>query len=171
MKGPEAAQAPNAQATAAQAPGGKKRAGAVTATTWFARIAFAAVFVINVHCALQFILAPAQSAAAYELGGVAGEAAVRGIGIAFLMWNATYPAFIVAPRRFKVLGWVVLAQQAIGLIGETALYLGLPSGHDVLASSVLRFITFDGAGLVLMAAAFACLLIIGRANGSRTRDK
>ena len=157
MEGSKAVQAPSEQA-----PKGKGRASAITAATWFVRIAFAAVFVINVQCALQFTLAPAQSASAYELGGVAGEAAVRGIGIAFLMWNATYPAFIVAPRRFKVLGWVILAQQAIGLVGETALFLGLPGGHDVLAASVLRFIAFDGAGLVLMAAAFACLLVVGR---------
>ena len=108
---------------------------------------------------LSFAFAPADFAGAYELGsaGVAGQAAVRGIGIAFLMWNATYPAFIVAPQRFRVLGWVILAQQAIGLVGESLLFATLPAGHDVLASSVLRFIAFDGAGLVLMGIAFAVM--------------
>ena len=134
------------------------------AATWFARVAFAAVFVLNVQCALQFCLNPGGFAAAYELGGVAGEAAIRGIGIAFLMWNATYPAFIVAPRRFRVLGWVILIQQAIGLIGESLLLFGLPAGHDVLAASVTRFIAFDGAGLVLMGVAFACMLIAEKRN-------
>ena len=134
------------------------------AAMWFARIAFAAVFVLNVQCALQFCLNPGGFAAAYELGGVAGEAAIRGIGIAFLMWNATYPAFIVAPRRFRVLGWVILIQQAIGLIGESLLLFGLPAGHDVLAASVTRFIAFDGAGLVLMGVAFACMLIAEKRN-------
>ena len=129
------------------------------AATWFARIAFAVVFAINVQCALQFAFAPGAFAGAYELEGVAGEAAVRGIGIAFLMWNATYPAFIVSPRRFRVLGWVILAQQAIGLVGETLLLFQLPAGHEVLAASVVRFIAFDGIGLVIMAAAFAVLLI------------
>ena len=127
--------------------------------SWFARLAFAAVFVVNVQCALSFALMPEGFAAAYELEGVAGEAAVRGIGIAFLMWNATYPAFIAAPWRFRVLGWVILAQQAIGLVGESLLLLGLPPGHDVLAASVIRFIAFDGAGLLLMGAAFACMLL------------
>ena len=56
--------------------------------------------------------------------------------------------------------------KTIGLVGETALFLGLPEGHAVLAASVLRFIAFDGAGLVLMAVAFACLLVIGRRVGS-----
>lgn len=147
-------------ANATQAHESGERTPAVTAATWFARVAFLAVFIVNVQCALQFVIAPEQSAAAYELAGVAGEAAVRGIGIAFLMWNATYPAFIAAPRRFKVLGWVILVQQAIGLIGETVLCFGLPEGHTVLAASVLRFVAFDGAGLVLMAVAFACLLVI-----------
>lgn len=126
---------------------------------WFARIAFAVVFAINVQCALSFALNPGGYAAAYELEGVAGEAAVRGIGIAFLMWNATYPAFIASPRRFVAVGWIVLAQQAIGLLGESALLVGLPPNHDVLAASVLRFVAFDGAGLVLMAIAFACMLL------------
>lgn len=30
----------------------------------------------------------------------AGAAAVQGLGVAFLMWNATYPAVIVSPRAF-----------------------------------------------------------------------
>ena len=131
---------------------------------WFVRLAFAAVFVVNVQCALQFVLVPGAFAGAYELDGVAGEAAVRGIGIAFLMWNATYPAFVAAPGRFRVLGWVILVQQAIGLVGESLLLCGLPSGHEVLAVSVVRFIVFDGVGLVLMGAAFACMLVAQRGN-------
>lgn len=122
-----------------------------------ARIAVALVFALNVQCALQFVLWPGAFAGAYELSGVAGEAAVRGLGVAFLMWNATYPAVIASPRRFRTLYVVVLAQQAIGLVGETAILLGLPGGHEVLAASILRFIAFDAAGLVLMAAAFAWL--------------
>ena len=117
---------------------------------WAIRIAFALVLAVNVQCALQFAFTPGDFAAAYELEGVPGEAAVRGLGIAFLMWNATYPAFIAAPRRFPVLGWVILAQQAIGLVGESALLFGLPAGHDMLAESVTRFIAFDAAGLAIM---------------------
>lgn len=134
------------------------------AAIWFARVAFAAVFVVNVQCALSFVLWPGDFAAAYELAGVPGEAAVRGLGIAFLMWNATYPAFIYAPMRFRALGWVVLAQQAIGLVGESLLFASLPPGHEVLAASIMRFIAFDGAGLVLMSVAFACTLIADKRN-------
>ena len=136
------------------------------AATWFVRVAFAAVFVVNVQCALSFALWPEAFAGAYELGsaGVAGEAAVRGLGIAFLMWNCTYPAFVVTPARFRVLGWVILAQQAVGLVGESLLLAALPAGHDVLAASILRFIAFDGGGLVLMAVAFAVFLFARRAK-------
>ena len=124
-------------------------------TTWTVRIAFALVFVLNVQCALQFVLFPDAMTGAYELEGVAGRAAVQGVGIAFLMWNVTYPAFIAAPQRFRVLGWVILAQQAIGLAGETALLLTLPAGHATLSASIARFIAFDAAGLIVMAVAFA----------------
>ena len=110
-----------------------------------ARIAVALVFALNVQCALQFVLWPEAFAGAYELSGVAGEAAVRGLGVAFLMWNATYPPVIASPRRFRALYVVVLVQQAIGLVGETAILLGLPGGHEVLAASILRFIAFDAA--------------------------
>lgn len=126
--------------------------------TWALRIAFALVFLMNAQCALQFAFIPGEFAAAYELSGVAGEAAVRGLGIAFLMWNATYPPFIVAPRRFRVLGWVILAQQAIGLVGEAALLLALPAGHDALVASITRFVAFDAAGLVVMGLAWAAWL-------------
>lgn len=129
-----------------------------------ARVAVAIVFALNVQCALQFVLWPEAFAGAYELSGVAGEAAVRGLGVAFLMWNATYPAVIANPRRFQTLYAVVLAQQAIGLVGETGILLGLPAGHDVLAASILRFIAFDAGGLVLMAAAFAWMLIRKRSR-------
>lgn len=129
---------------------------------WFARVAVAAVFAVNVQCALAFLVAPARYASGFGLGGVPGEAAVRGLGVAFLMWNVTYPLVIWQPRRQRTLFAVVLAQQAVGLIGETWLLLSLPVGHKALASSITRFIVFDGAGLVLMAAAFSALLLTPR---------
>ena len=97
-----------------------------------------------------------------ELAGVPGATAVRGLGIAFLMWNATYPAVIASPARFRALGVVVLAQQAIGLAGESWIRLSLPAGHEALAASIDRFVVFDAAGLALMGVAFAWLLVADR---------
>ncbi len=125
--------------------------------TWITRLCFAFVFVVNVQCALGFALTPDAYMGAYELSGVPGRVATQGIGIAFLMWNCTYPAFIAAPRRVTALGAVILAQQVVGLIGEAAIRATLPAGHEVLAASIDLFITFDAAGLVLMAASFAAL--------------
>ena len=84
----------------------------VRAAAWGVRGAFALVFAVNVQCALAFVAQPAAYAPAYELSGAAGTAAVQGIGVAFLMWNATYPAVIAQPRRFRSLAVVVLVQRA-----------------------------------------------------------
>ncbi|OUO92557.1 hypothetical protein B5F40_00890 [Gordonibacter sp. An230] len=126
------------------------------------RIAFAVVFAINVQCAVSFVLWPESFAAAYELSGVAGNVAVQGLGVAFLMWNATYPAVIAQPSRFRPLAVVAVLQQAIGLVGESCIRAGLPAGHDMLAASIERFVIFDAAGLALMAAAFAWLIVAER---------
>ena len=136
----------------------------VQRSAWFARLAFAAVFVVNVQCAVQFVLWPEAYTSGFELAGVPGATAVRGLGIAFLMWNATYPAVIASPLRFRAVAVIVLVQQAIGLAGESWLRFGLPAGHAALSASIERFILFDAAGLVLMAAAFGWLLWVKRAT-------
>lgn len=130
-----------------------------------ARVAFAVVFAINVQCAVSFVLWPDAFAPSFEVAGVPGAAAVRGLGIAFLMWNATYPAVIANPLRFRAVAIIVLAQQAIGLVGETWLRAGLPDGYTALSASIERFILFDGLGLLLMAAAFGWLVWVERKAG------
>ena len=80
---------------------------------WVVRLCFAFVFVVNVQCALGFALAPEAYMGAYELGGVPGRVATQGIGIAFLMWNCTYPLVIWRPERHRALASVVLAQQVV----------------------------------------------------------
>ena len=134
----------------------------VRRAAWLARAAFLLVFAINVQCAASFVLWPDAYAPSFEVAGVPGAAAVQGLGIAFLMWNATYPAVIANPRRFRALYAVVLVQQAVGLASESWILLSLPAGHAALAASIVRFIAFDAAGLVLMAAAFAWLALADR---------
>ena len=134
----------------------------VRAAIWACRAAFALVFAVNVHCALSFAVDPASYTGGFELTGVAGEAATRGIGVAFLMWNCTYPLVIWRPARHRALAGVVLAQQVVGLAGETAILAGLPADHAALAGGIMRFVAFDGFGLIVMAAAFAWLLLAER---------
>lgn len=136
----------------------------VKAATWAVRLCFAFVFVVNVQCALGFALTPEAYMGAYELSGVSGRVGIQGIGIAFLMWNCTYPLVIWQPRRHRALAGVVLAQQIVGLIGESAIRATLPAGHDLLASSIDLFITFDALGLALMALSWGVLLILEKRN-------
>ena len=134
-----------------------KPSAKINRTQWIVRIVFAMVFLLNLQCALQFIIVPQDFIASYELDGPSGKIALQGLGIAFLMWNATYPFFLANPAKFSVVGIIILVQQAIGLIGESALMLMLPTGHTLLSESILRFICFDGIGLIAMSIAFAYL--------------
>ena len=84
----------------------------VRRAAWLARAAFLLVFAINVQCAASFVLWPDAYAPSFEVAGVPGAAAVQGLGIAFLMWNATSPAVIASPLRFRAVAVIVLAQQA-----------------------------------------------------------
>ena len=110
----------------------------VRRAAWLARAAFLLVFAINVQCAASFVLWPDAYAPSFEVAGVPGAAAVQGLGIAFLMWNATYPAVIASPLRFRAVAVIVLVQQAIGLAGESWLRFGLPAGHAALSASIER---------------------------------
>ncbi|MEG0374781.1 MAG: hypothetical protein RR672_04035 [Raoultibacter sp.] len=107
---------------------------------WFARCALFFVFIVNVQCAIQFVIWPDAFVSSYELSGIPGSIAIQGLGVAFLMWNTTYPIAIAHPEKFRVVYGIVLAQQVIGLVGETAILVGMPSGHEILTSSILRFI-------------------------------
>lgn len=139
----------------------KERAGApVNPTpqhrvrTWIARALVAIVFAWNMQCALTFVFQPTSVMSAYQLYGTIGTAIIQGMGIAFLMWNVTYPAVIVAPGKFRSLFIVMIIQQTIGLIGETWILLNIGSGTADLGTSITRFVVFDAAGLVLLSLAF-----------------
>lgn len=134
---------------------------------WFARIVVAVVFAMNVQCALEFIVDPANYVASYQLDGPIGNAVVQGMGVTFLMWNATYPLVIWQPSRYCTLFGIVLAQQAIGLVGESYILATLPIGCETLAAGVQRFFAFDAFGLITMSAAFAALACKKRCFSNR----
>lgn len=133
----------------------------ITVAVWACRVCFALVFIVNIQCALSYVVMPESFTGGFQLSGIPGVVAVQGIGVAFLTWNATYPVFIVSPLRFKTLGIVVVIQQIIGLVGESVILLDLPSmGYAQLAESISRFILFDALGLVIMAASLAFLFFV-----------
>ena len=79
----------------------------VRRAAWLARAAFLLVFAINVQCAASFVLWPDAYAPSFEVAGVPGAAAVQGLGIAFLMRNATYLVLMAA-----AFGWLLWVKRA-----------------------------------------------------------
>jgi len=118
-----------------------------------ARGLIGAVFLVNLQSALAFLLRPGAYAPAFELGGVAGAAMERGLGVLFLMWNVPYAVALWHPARHRNFVFAALAMQAIGLVGETWIYTSLLATSEILRASILRFIVFDGLGLLALAAA------------------
>jgi hypothetical protein len=121
---------------------------------WIARLLIAIVVAWNLQCALVFLLKPDAFAPAFELTGVPGVAAIRGTAVLFVMWNIPYLVAFWHPRRNRVSLWESLVMQLLGLVGESAILFLLPLGYAALRASILRFIAFDAAGLILLVFAF-----------------
>jgi hypothetical protein len=121
-----------------------------TIRLWFGRLLIGSVLLWNVQCAIAFLSAPETYAPGFGLGGPAGEAMVRGMGVLFLMWNVPYAVAFWHPVRHRLSLYEAVAMQAIGLVGESLILWSLRSEYTVVAASVVRFIAFDGAGLVLL---------------------
>jgi hypothetical protein len=129
---------------------------------WVARLLIGIVTVWNLQAAVIFFFSPASFVLAYELSGEVGEAAVRGVGLLFLMWNVPYMFALLNPIRYKLGLVFAVLMQLIGLIGESYILSTLSADHAVLRDSIFRFIVFDGMGLLLLIAAY--LLIKDESN-------
>lgn len=133
---------------------------------WPARLLIGIVFFFNVQCALAFLIAPQNYAPAFELSGAPGAGMVRGMGILFLMWNVPYAVALWQPLRHFVSLTEAVVMQAVGLVGETLIWLKLPVVHASVRSSILRFIWFDGGGLVLLLAAWVIVYTLRKGRQS-----
>lgn len=127
-----------------------------------ARFLIGIVLIINLMCAIDFMARPKLYMGGYELSGEVGRAVVVGYGIFFLMWQVPYIFAVFDPVKQKISLISAALMQAIGLAGESLLYLTIPLEHKVLRGSVMRFIIFDGAGLVLLFAALGLSLGLAR---------
>jgi hypothetical protein len=137
------------------------------AAPWVARALVAVVFAVNVQCALQFAVRPAAYAPAYQVEGPGALVFVQTVGILFLMWNVAYLPVIANPSRHRACFAVIVAQQAIGLTGESLVRAQMDANLSMLSASVARFIAFDAAGLVLLAAAF----LISRPHSPQSKGR
>jgi hypothetical protein len=116
-----------------------------------ASILISTVFIINIQAGIDFYLKPEKYTAAYELSGIPGEISVAGVGLLFIMWNVPYAFALWNPVKNTISLLQAIIMQAFGVIGETTLlyrFSDLEFPH--LASSIKRFIFFDGAGLILL---------------------
>ena len=117
---------------------------------WAARLLIAVVVAWNLQCALVFFSNPAAFAPGFELAGIPGEAAVRGFAVLFVMWNIPYLVALWNPLRHRLSLWEALAMQVVGVVGESLILFLIPVGHLILHTSVVRFIAFDAAGVVML---------------------
>ena len=108
------------------------------------------VILWNLQAALVFLLWPERFITAFELQGAVGAAMLRGLGVLFVMWNVPYLVALWHPVRHRISLYEALAMQTFGLLGEVIIYLTLAAIHIALRASVLRFIAFDGLGLLLL---------------------
>ena len=123
---------------------------------WIARLLIAIVIGWNLECALVFLINPERYAPGFELAGLPGEAAVRGIAVLFVMWCVPYALALWDPTRHRVSLYEALAMQAVGVLGESLIFFSLPAGHEILGQSILKFLAFDGMGVVLLLGALFC---------------
>lgn len=117
---------------------------------WLSRLLILVVTFLNLECALSFLIHPAAYAPAYELTGDVGIAMIQSLGLLFVMWNVPYVVALIHPLKHRVSLIEAVVMQGIGVIGETILLLSIPGSHPTLTASVIRFIAFDGGGLVLL---------------------
>lgn len=108
------------------------------------------VLASNLLAAVDFILRPRLYLGGYELSGEVGRIVIVGYGILFLMWQVPYFFAVFDPLKYRTSLLTAVLMQAIGLVGESILLGTIPIQHEVLRNSILRFIAFDGAGLLIL---------------------
>lgn len=120
---------------------------------WLARSLIGMVLIFNLQCAIAFLWKPGDFAPAFELTNISTTGIVRGFGVLFLMWNVPYIVAFINPQRYRLSLYESIAMQTIGLVGETIIFLTLPSSTLIVQATLLRFITFDAAGLAALSVA------------------
>jgi hypothetical protein len=125
---------------------------------WAIRGLVVVVFLWNIQCALAFLVFPARYTTSFQLpSNVIGITLIRSIGLLFLMWNVPYFFAALQPIHWKICLGISLIQQSIGVLGELWILSSLHT-EPVIRSSILRFLSFDAAGLVILAIA-SCLFL------------
>lgn len=125
---------------------------------WMMRGLVALVLAWNLQAALVFLFRAEQVAPSFELSGAAGAAAVQGVAVLFMMWNVPYFFAVWNPEKYQLALKIAVLMQSIGLIGELYIFSTLAVTHIVLRQSIMRFVLFDLAGLLLLLIAWKMLI-------------
>lgn len=133
-----------------------KESSYVPSKIWLIRFLIALVFASNILCAIQFLINPTGYAQQFDLVGEVGTVVIRSLGILFIMWNVPYAIAVYNPYRYSVALISALLMQLIGFIGETWIYFSIQNLVNT-RSSIMKFMIFDFAGLLLLSVAFALL--------------
>ena len=115
-----------------------------------ARVLIGLVLFFNVQCAMLFLWKPEVYAPSFELADAPGIGLMRGLGLLFLMWNVPYVVATFNPLKHRISLYEAIAMQAIGLAGEIFIMLTLPTALSIAHSTLIRFIAFDGGGLIAL---------------------
>lgn len=115
-----------------------------------ARFLIGGVIFFNVQAAILFLVNPNSYAPAFQITGIPGKVMVQAMGLLFLMWNVPYVVAFWQPVRYRVSLYEAIAMQAIGLAGESLLLVSLPDGYLEIRETAIRFIQFDGVGLLAL---------------------
>jgi len=129
-------------------------AAVLTKKSWIIRAFIAPVTFFNLQCSFEFLVHAERYAPSFDLYEPTGAFMIQGLGLLFLMWNIPYLYALIDPIRHATSLSEAVIMQAIGLVGETLLLFNVPSDFQNLHASVMRFILFDGSGLLLLLIAF-----------------
>ncbi len=132
-----------------------------------ARFCIGLVLLVNINCAVQYLLKPDFFRIGFELTGSPGSAMVQGIGLLFIMWNVPYVFALCQPVKNRVSMIEALIMQLIGVVGESILLSQLTGSHPNLHTTVNRFILFDSAGFFMLLTAFGITRHIPSSNQSK----
>ncbi|MGC9359085.1 MAG: hypothetical protein ACP5G7_01760 [Anaerolineae bacterium] len=126
------------------------------------------MLLVNVQCALAFVVTPGDYTGGFQVEGLPGATMVRSLGLLFLMWNVPYAVATWHPQRHRTSLLEAIAMQTIGLAGELLMLWRLPDvGYEALRATGQRFARFDAAGLALLVAALACVALGHRVSPQR----
>jgi hypothetical protein len=137
------------------------------AREWIGQILIGIVVFFNLDSAFSFIFWPDLYSPGFEITGIPGRAVTQGMGILFLMWNVPYIFALVKPTRYFISLVEAVLMQAIGVFGETLLLVNLPGRHPMITATAMRFILFDGGGLVLLVIALLIIIYIRKTQVSK----